>query len=221
MSGYWHIAGAAIKANSDADYNTYFGERAKNIVLNNLRYQNYANNPMWAVLPWNIISPSVQVGDTTALITATLPYGGNCKITVTPAFSNSDDGSDSTCLLQGNRLQHTVRSLNNSTSYYYRITVNNQTRYYGKFTTTAPLGGAINVVLPLTAPANYGTVADVVTEYGNSTLLGSSVTTACSITCTVSIPANVGRVLFFRNTWRSSTPENLVSSSIYSQMITQ
>lgn len=222
MSGYWHIAGAAIKANRDADYgSTYFGERARSIIISNLRYQTYANNPMWAVLPWTNISPSVQIGDTTALITATLPYGGNCKITITPAFSNSDDGLDSNCSIQGSRLQHTARSLSANTNYYYRITVNNQVRYYGKFTTAAPLGGAINVILPLTAPANYGTVADVVTEYGNSSSLGSSVTTSCSITCNVSIPANVGRVLFFRNTWRSSTPDNLVSSSIYSQMITQ
>ena len=81
MSGYWHIAGAAIKANRDADYSTtYFGERARSIIISNLRYQTYADNPMWAVMPYNAFTVTPFLGDTTVLLMASLPYGGSCKI---------------------------------------------------------------------------------------------------------------------------------------------
>ena len=169
-------------------------------------------NPTWDV--------TTTPGDTTVLISGAPPYAANCKILISAAIiTNSDDSGDTACNYAGANLRHVTTGLTASTLYYYRITINDAVRYYGTFTTTSSAGGVATVTLRLKAPADYGTVNDVVTEYGNTTGLGTSVTTSCASTCTVNLSGNTGRVIYYKNTWRNSTPTNLISTSILSQMV--
>lgn len=221
LSGYSQIAAAALALNKDSSFNTYTGQKANDIFYQNLRFRNTCpDNPMWCYIPrpnWNI---TVTPGDTTALFTGAPPYTGACKILVSASrITNSDDAGDTTCTYAGNQLRHVTASLTASTTYYYRVTVNDVNRIYGTFTTTSSAGGAATVTLRLKSPAGYGTVNDVVTEYGNTTGLGTSVTTSCASTCTVNLSGNTGRVIYYKNTWRNSTPTNLISTSILSQMV--
>lgn len=222
MSGYFQIAKAAIYLNQDADYSTtQLGKYARNVIDQNTRYKNNcANNPMWCPVINPTWTVTVTPGDTTVLFQGAPPSAGNCKISVSATvITNSDDSGDTACTYAGANLRHFTTGLTAATLYYYRITVNDKIRTYGTFTTTAAAGGATTVTLNLKAPAGYGTVADVVTEYGNTSSLGSSTTTSCASTCTVSVSGNAGRVIYYKNTWRNSTPTNLVSTTILSQMV--
>lgn len=217
MSGYFHIAAAASKANRDSNYGTYNGTLANNRILSNLKYQTYSDNPAWAIQPFSDFDVAVVLGDTSAMITASLPYGGNCKISVSAApFSTTNDSLDSACTLQGTNLRHVTTGLTAATNYYYRITVNEVVRKMGKFTTTASAGGAVTLNISVKAPSGYGTVADVVTEYGSTSSLGSSTTTSCASSCTVSLSGNTGRPTYYKNTFRATGPVTLVSSQIFS-----
>lgn len=221
MSGYFQISKAAMYLNRDVDFGSYSGKRAQEVFNQNIRFQNTcSDNPSWCPVvnpEWTI---TVTPGDTQALFTGTPVNVGNCKILISATLiTNSDDSGDSNCTFAGSSLRHSATGLTAATTYYYRVTSNNIVRTYGTFTTTASAGGATTVTLKLKAPAGYGTVADVVTEYGSTTSLGTSVTTSCATSCSVSISGNAGRVIYYKNTWRNSTPTNLVSTSILSQMV--
>lgn len=171
-------------------------------------------NPYWDFGLWVVPTVKISAGDTAIrLTTDEVMYSSTCRATmIASPFSNWDDSADVAMTKIGQYAERTFTGLSPNTTYYWRVNCG-ELRTNGTATTTAAAGAGMVLSIKNVVPAGMG-VATIRTTYGPTVSLGSTLDTPCtSGSCTITLPANKGRALFYRHAYLTGSGNTIVQES--------